>query len=108
MRLTLQEIMKDNKTLQEHYERLVELCQIHKCLIRYCLKEVKAKVQNDADLRKQGLVRGTTEHNKDTLYKCRFGYPEDLYGFQATHDPVANATNCQKITAIGGLGVPQF
>ena len=83
--------MENDQTLQQHYERLVELCQIHRCLHRYCLKEVKPKkdeeekLKTNADLRKEHVVKGKNEKDKDTLYQCRFGYPEELYGYEATY-----------------------
>ena len=103
--MSLEDIMENDSTLQLNYERLVDLCQIHKCLHRYCLKEVKLKkdeketLKSSTDLRKEHLVKGKTEADKDTLYQCRFGYPEELYGFEATYYSTTDPT-CQKITAI--------
>ena len=113
MRMSLEDIMENDTTLQLNYERLVELCQIHKCLHRYCLKEIKpqkdekakskkdekAKSKTDTDLGKEHLVKGKNEEDKDAYYVCRFDYPKPLYGFEATYYSTTDPT-CQKITAI--------
>ena len=106
MRMHYSDLIKTEQDLRDNYVRLVDLCQIHRCLHRYCLKEVKLKkeekdkLKTAEDLRKQQLVFKKGEKGEsDGLYQCRFGYPSDLYGFEAEYHP-SKDQGCQKIISV--------
>ena len=105
MRLTLSEIMESNQSIQDNYERLVDICQLHNCLFRYCLKEIgmkkdeKEKLTSPEAMAKEQLVKDTNEKGDEAYFKCRFGYPMELFGYDATYMSTTDP-GCQKITAV--------
>ena len=104
-RLSLEKIMENDQELRENYTRLVNMCQLHRCLHRYCLNEIgKAKLEKKGlktpeALAKQQLRVDKNEKGEDAFYQCRFGYPMELYGYDATYMSTTDP-GCQTITAV--------
>ena len=94
LRMTLQEKMVDNETLQDVAVRHTDKCQIHECRLKYCLHKnhPKSKASDqgeEANKEKKGSAKDhqknpeeKTDGSKDDKdSECRFGMPKPYVGF---------------------------
>ena len=79
-------------SVRNTYENLVNICQSHKCMMKYCLKEVKTGKKKDEkkdekidikDSAKDEALERTSNAKQQTLgHECRFKFPKDPVGFK--------------------------
>ena len=94
LRMTLQEKMADDETLQDVAIRHTNKCQIHTCQLKYCLhkttpksKESKkgedsSKATKGGAKEQQSKPEAKAEDSKDSKdSECRFGFPKPYIGF---------------------------
>ena len=91
LRMTLQEKMADNETLQDVAIRHTNKCQIHSCQLKYCVhkthpKSKESKKGEEASKETKGSAKEQqnnpeekAEGSKDS--ECRFGFPKPYIGF---------------------------
>ena len=105
MRITYEEMTRSEKDLRDNYGRLVNACQLHSCLHRYCLSEAKlkkdekAKLKTAEDMRKNQLHVEKDAKGEEKYYACRFGYPMPYYAYEPTYVP-GNKPKTEKLVAI--------
>ena len=84
LRLQPEDIIKDETSILENYERWINRVQTHDCSFNYCLREVtKKKDKSKSDNEEDPILESGQQIKNGKIYECRFGYPADLAGYSA-------------------------
>ena len=84
-------------SVSESYENLVNTCQSHKCMMKYCLKEIKTgkkdkkkdeKIDIKDSAKEECLAKGDVK-KQTSYFQCRFDFPKDPLGFNFEYETIS-------------------